>query len=232
MKRNIYIILFFLFTTINPFFVAAQNTSISDRTPEQEAKKQTEKLQNELNLNSEQTKSVYIINLRYARERQQSNTRAEAMERIRNKNEEIRKELTADQYDELLNKKNKIQSVEIGNTQRYMRTSPRNRVNNTPRQNQVPTDAGSSTDINRRNSSVRSENGGNRINPSDNQQRSVRPNYQGSRSTDSNRPNSSRFSTPTTPTRDIRTSRSSERNSNSSDRSSDRSRSTDQSSRR
>ena len=58
-------------------------------TPEQEAIKQTEKLQSELKLTDEQAKIVYEINLRYARERQLSNSRSQAMERIRNKNEEI-----------------------------------------------------------------------------------------------------------------------------------------------
>ena len=88
--RRLKFILFVLLAAICfPAFITAQTVSVTDRTPEQEAIKQTEKLQSELKLTDEQAKIVYEINLRYARERQLSNSRSQAMERIRNKNEEI-----------------------------------------------------------------------------------------------------------------------------------------------
>jgi len=109
---------------------------LSDRTPEQEAIKQTEKLQRELNLSTDQTKQVYEINLRYARERQVSNTRSEAMERIKNKNADLQTVLNADQNSRLENKRYERTSVEIpnGNTVRSsistsFRSSARYRAN-------------------------------------------------------------------------------------------------------
>ncbi len=130
--RRLKFILFVLLAAISfPVYIAAQTVSVTDRTPEQEAIKQTEKLQSELKLTDEQAKIVYEINLRYARERQLSNSRSQAMERIRNKNEEIQRVLSPQQYDELLYRKNDVQTVEIDNAKRYIHTNPQNRVNNT-----------------------------------------------------------------------------------------------------
>ncbi len=75
------------------------------RIPEQEALKQTEKLQQELGLTDEQTRQIYEINLRYARERQISNTRTQAMERIKNKNAEYEQILNSEQNNRLQNKR-------------------------------------------------------------------------------------------------------------------------------
>lgn len=88
-----------------------ENTAIPQRTPEQEATKQTEKIQQELNLTPDQTKQIYEINLRYARERQISNKRSEAMERMKNKNTEIQQVLSQEQNEKL-------------QTKRYERTIP------------------------------------------------------------------------------------------------------------
>lgn len=130
--RQIKFILLIVLAAINTsVFSVAQTVSVTDRTPEQEAIKQTEKLQSELKLTDEQAKTVYEINLRYARERQLSNSRSQAMERIRNKNEEIQEVLSPQQYDELKYRKNDVQTVEIDNAKRYIRTNPQNRVNNT-----------------------------------------------------------------------------------------------------
>lgn len=82
-----------------------ENTVISQRIPEQEALKQTEKLQQELDLTNEQTRQIYEINLRYARERQVSNTRTQAMERIKNKNAEFEQILNTEQNNRLQNKR-------------------------------------------------------------------------------------------------------------------------------
>jgi hypothetical protein len=81
------------------------NTVVLQRTPEQEAVKQTEKLQQELGLDQEQTKRVYEINLKYARERQVSNTRSAAMERMKNKNADIERVLNDDQNYRLQSKR-------------------------------------------------------------------------------------------------------------------------------
>lgn len=102
MKNRIFYIFLILFTSI---IVSSQEVvNIPERTPEQEASNQTDKLQKELNLSQEQSKKVYDINLFYARQRQQSNSRAEATQRIRNKNEDLKKVLTEEQYKRLQNK--------------------------------------------------------------------------------------------------------------------------------
>ena len=72
-----------------------ENTGVPQRTPEQEAVKQTDKFQQELNLTPDQAKQIYDINLRYARERQISNKRSEAVERMKNKNVEIQQILSS-----------------------------------------------------------------------------------------------------------------------------------------
>jgi len=100
----------FLLTLILPI-KGQENLTVPKRTPEQEAVKQTEKLQQELNLNQEQANHIYEINLRYARERQISNKRSEALERMKNKNAEIKQILNPDQNERLQSK-------------RYERTQP------------------------------------------------------------------------------------------------------------
>jgi hypothetical protein len=99
--RN-YSYLIFLFLLLLPL-VGQENLSTPQRTPEQEAGRQTERLQKELQLNAEQSKLINEINLRYARLRQTSNTRSEAMERMKNKDAEMRKVLSPTQYSTLQN---------------------------------------------------------------------------------------------------------------------------------
>jgi len=94
----------FLLIIVLPVY-SQQNSVVPNRTPEQEASKQTEKIQQELNLNQEQTNKVYEINLRYARERQLSNNRSEALERMKNKNAEIKQVLSPEQNDRLQTKR-------------------------------------------------------------------------------------------------------------------------------
>ena len=73
-----------------------------EHTPEHEAEKQTETMRREINLTPNQAKLIYQINLKYARERQSSeDRRANAMERMRNKNNDYKKVLTPAQYEEL-----------------------------------------------------------------------------------------------------------------------------------
>lgn len=93
-----------LFTFLQPSF-GQDNINIPQRTAEQEALKQTEKLQQELNLTSEQAKQVYDINLKYAHERQISNSRSAAMERMKNKNADIELILNQEQSNRLQSKR-------------------------------------------------------------------------------------------------------------------------------
>ncbi len=102
MKILLFVVL--MLCSIMPDF--GQDSSIApQRSPEQEAAKQTEKLQQELNLSQEQARKVYEINLKYARERQISNTRSEAMERMKNKNADIERVLNDDQNTRLQSKR-------------------------------------------------------------------------------------------------------------------------------
>ncbi|MHB9055672.1 MAG: hypothetical protein ACYC2P_05895 [Paludibacteraceae bacterium] len=118
-------ILILMFAINIPFFLSAQGTLAVERTPEQEAVKQTEKMQKELYLTPEQAKSIYEINLKYARERKLSNKRSDAINRIKLKNEEIGKVLDNRQNNELQNKRSEVQSVEIDGKRRFTRTNPR-----------------------------------------------------------------------------------------------------------
>lgn len=98
------IVLSFLF--LCPAFVLGQeNSSVPQRTPEQEAAKQTEKLQQELNLSTEQAQQVHEINLKYARARKVSNTRLEAIQRVKDKDVELSRVLNEHQQTMLQNKR-------------------------------------------------------------------------------------------------------------------------------
>jgi len=99
-----------------------ENTVVTGRTPEQEASKQTEKLQQELNLTPEQIKQIYDINLRYERQRQVSNTRSEAMERIKNKNADMQRILSEEQNNRLQNKRYERSSFQSPNGTRSQQT--------------------------------------------------------------------------------------------------------------
>lgn len=115
MKIFKYILTLLLLLCVNFIMYSQNNSASTDRTPEHEAIKQTEKLKQELNLSEEQTKQVYEINLRYARERQVSNTRSEALERVKNKNAELQAILNSDQNSRLENKRYERTTVEIPN---------------------------------------------------------------------------------------------------------------------
>lgn len=82
-----------------------ENATAPSRTPEQEATLQTQKMQQELNLNQEQLQEIYEINLKHARERQVSKSRSEALQRVKNKDAEMREVLTRDQYIRLQDKR-------------------------------------------------------------------------------------------------------------------------------
>jgi len=96
-----YLTLSILVLTIQSY---SQQSSTPEQTAEQEAVKQTEKLQVELKLSAQQAKLVHNINLKYARERLNSNSRSEAIQRIKKKYDELKLVLNIDQYSRLLNK--------------------------------------------------------------------------------------------------------------------------------
>ena len=129
MRRVLKYILFLLLAINIPTFSVAQSTSVIDRTPEQEAVKQTDKMQKELNLTPEQVKNIYEINLKYARERKHSNKRSDAVNRIRSKTEEIGKVLNDRQNYELQTKRSEVQSVEIDGKRQSTRTDANTRFN-------------------------------------------------------------------------------------------------------
>lgn len=110
--KAVIIVLFFLVLIIKLPIYSQDNAVLPQRTPEQEAVKQTEKLQQELNLSSEQAKQIYDINLRYARERLISNKRSEGLERAKNKNAEVQRILTAEQNERLQSKRFERTSIE------------------------------------------------------------------------------------------------------------------------
>lgn len=114
--------LFLLMSIVFPIY-SQEYTVVPQRLPEQEAVKQTEKLQQELNLNSDQAKHIYEINLRYARERLISNKRSDALERTKNKNAEIQQILSCEQNDRLQTKRYERSSIE---TQSINRNQPIN----------------------------------------------------------------------------------------------------------
>lgn len=99
-------------------FSAQENAAVPARTPEQEASTQTERMQKELNLTAEQAQSVYDINLRHARERKVSNSRTQALERIKTKDEEIRQVLSRDQYTRLQDMRYDRATVTVPSTDR------------------------------------------------------------------------------------------------------------------
>lgn len=94
-----------LISFLSIYIYGQESVVIQERTPEQEAARQTEKLQNELQLTPEQTQLVNEINLKYARERKFSNTRSDALRRIKEKDEDLQRVLNQDQFRQLQNKR-------------------------------------------------------------------------------------------------------------------------------
>lgn len=74
------------------------------RTPEEEAKKQTEMMRRELNLTNQQCDSIYVLQLYYATQRRISNTRAQALQRLNEMAQKLQHILTREQYDLYMNK--------------------------------------------------------------------------------------------------------------------------------
>lgn len=82
--------------------LVAQN--IPQRLPEEYAMKQTEMVCRELNItDSIQRHKIYRMHLKYAKMREVSNTRMEALERMQAMTEELKGILTAEQYERFMN---------------------------------------------------------------------------------------------------------------------------------
>lgn len=95
-----FVLVFFLCFTL-----PAQETNVPERTAEQEAARQTERLHQEVNLTPEQEKKVYDINLKYARERNVNISRRESLERSKAKEHELMQVLTPEQNSRLQEKR-------------------------------------------------------------------------------------------------------------------------------
>ncbi|MCL2597292.1 MAG: hypothetical protein FWD66_06490 [Paludibacter sp.] len=104
-KSFFIIITILIFSTLQIFAQTDENGVGSVRSPETEALRQTERMKTDLNLTPTQEKLVYNINLKYEKQRQQSNDRRKAVERIKNKNDELQKVLTEHQYAKLQSKR-------------------------------------------------------------------------------------------------------------------------------
>lgn len=100
MKRTL-----FIFVLLFQLFLLQaepqENAVAPPRTPEQEATLQTNKMHQELGLTAAQAQEVFEINLRHARERQASTSRSEALKRVKNKEQELQRVLSAGQYNRL-----------------------------------------------------------------------------------------------------------------------------------
>lgn len=126
MKILKYIVLVFLmFLSIN--ISGQDNTAMPERTPEQEAARQTEKMQQELKLTPEQARQIHEINLKYARARKVSNSRSDAIQRIKDKEADLSRVLNDMQRSILQNKRYERSSFQ---------TAPDNRQGNYQNQRQ------------------------------------------------------------------------------------------------
>jgi len=107
---NVFLAVIVLFISNNVF---AQNKTSqkADRTPESMSRRHADKMKAELNLNDEQTQKVYDLNLKYNKEMQteraqKEKERSAKMEGFKKKKEqknaELKKILTDDQYEKML----------------------------------------------------------------------------------------------------------------------------------
>ena len=102
MKR---LFLSFVFGVLLTGLVVAQEQNVRpQRTPEEEASKQTERLVRELGIkDSVRIDTIYRMHLKYARIRQKGLTRAENMERMQSIYNELKQLLTSDEFERFMN---------------------------------------------------------------------------------------------------------------------------------
>ena len=105
MQTHMRNILLITLIAMSSFTALAQNDDFRpSRTPEEEALKQTEMLSRELSLSEQQRDTVYKIHLKYAIQRQISNTRAEGLARLNAMTQELLAVMTPEQREAFLNK--------------------------------------------------------------------------------------------------------------------------------
>ena len=154
---------------VSPNNVVQESATAPARTPEQEAAIQTQKMQAELNLNDDQSQAIYEINLKHARERQVSNSRSQALERVKNKDNEVQQVLTRDQYNRLQDKR--YERYPSGSTP-INRIAPQQRTQTVPQRTTTPSEQRSvrtvvpqrTTPTNRNETTPRTASPGDRIN--------------------------------------------------------------------
>lgn len=84
---------------------AQKDASLPQMTPEESAIKHTEMLVRELNIrDSVQRDTLYRLNLKYARLRAVSNTRAENLQRLQQLTDELQHILTPEQFTQFMNR--------------------------------------------------------------------------------------------------------------------------------
>lgn len=110
-------------------FAQAQMPNRPVRTPEEIASKQTEMLSRELGLSEEQRDTIYQIHLKYARMREQSNTRQQAMERMNAMTSELLNVLTPKQREAFLNKQVDVEPRRMPGPPRFCHDSLQEKVN-------------------------------------------------------------------------------------------------------
>lgn len=182
------------------------NAQDNESTPEYEATKQTEKLQRELNLSNTQVKQVYEINLKYARARQNSTSRSEAMERMKNKDADLHRVLSNEQINQLQNKRYERSSFQSANPSNFRSQGQTNnsRTTNRPNSNQEYTTQprrSTSTMQTNRSKTYRDSNQQQRrvVTPSVNNQRGVQTNSTPRSTTPSSNQNTERSRSETSP---------------------------------
>jgi hypothetical protein len=96
-----YLLIISLFLQV--LLVQAQHTNHPQRTVEDIARKQTEMLVRELGIKDSITRErIFHLHLKFARKRQVSNTRAEALQYIQEANAELQQILTPEQYEQFM----------------------------------------------------------------------------------------------------------------------------------
>ena len=91
-------------TLVAGMLLAQEQNVRPQRTPEEEASKQTERLVRELGIkDSVRIGTIYRMHLKYARIRQKGLTRAENMERMQSIYNELKQLLTPDEFERFMN---------------------------------------------------------------------------------------------------------------------------------
>jgi|GEM_PF-1217175 len=111
MKQVLNLFLFLLLVTFVHTSYAQDKKQSADRSPESMARKNADRMKQELNLTDDQTTKVYEINLRHQKERQAERAKAEkersekmadAKSKMDQRNAELKKVLTDEQYNKMI----------------------------------------------------------------------------------------------------------------------------------